>query len=201
MHSQILQDEFVHKLIGDSGFFVDIGAGWVEPQLNSNSLLLEEKGWSGICIDGDKQSAENRKNKAIRANVLNVMIPDTTIISILKDYNAPSIIDYVSIDIEPSSLTGLINFPLDEYEFKVLTFEHDSYRTGLNDKNTSHEILKSKGYICLCEDLCVPREFSLTGYFEDWWVNPKYFNPEYINVNTFHGVTGQFVVENIKSPI
>jgi hypothetical protein len=200
MYSQVQQDEFVYKLIGNNGYFLDLGAGWVN-SVNSNTLFLEEKGWNGICIDGDLASANKRKDKSVRSTVLNVLIPDTNLKDIFIANNSPKTLDYFSLDIEPSSLLGLYNFPFDEYDFKVLTFEHDSYRTGVEDKNKSHDILKNNGYFCLCEDICVPIEFSNTGFFEDWWVNPKYFSEEYINTNTFKQQTGDFVVANINSNI
>ena len=198
MYSQVSQDEFVKKIIGNTGFFLDIGAGWVEPQLNSNSLFLEEQGWDGICIDGDLTSANNRKNKAIRAKVLNVMVNENNLKSILDENNAPKTIDYVSLDIEPYSLIGLLSFPFSEYEFKVLTFEHDSYRTGENEKLKSHDILLNHGYYCLCEDIKVPSEFSNEGYFEDWWINKKYFSDSFIQKNTFKKCFGQHIIDNIS---
>jgi len=45
MYSQVYQDEVARKLIGDTGFYVDIGAGdgFNNPN-GGNSLLLEEIG-------------------------------------------------------------------------------------------------------------------------------------------------------------
>jgi len=200
MYSQVQQDEFVYKLIGDNGYFLDLGAGWVGG-LNSNTLFLEEMGWSGICIDGDLVSANNRKEKSTRSVVLNVMIPEISLKDIFIENKTPKTIDYFSLDIEPSSLLGLVNFPFNDYEFKVLTFEHDSYRAGVNDKNTSHEILKSNGYFCLCEDIRVPVEFSKEGFFEDWWINPKYFTENFIKNNTLKQLTGDFAVASINTNI
>lgn len=198
MYSQVQQDEFVYKIIGDSGYFLDIGAGWVG-NLNSNTLFLEEKGWNGICIDGDTTSIDNRKQKSIRAIMLNCFIPNTPLIEIFTTFKTPKIIDYFSLDIEPSSLIGLRNFPFKEYEFKILTFEHDSYRAGPSDKNESHKILKEHGYFCLCEDIQVPLEFSNFGFFEDWWINPKYFSNNFIANNTFKQKTGNYIVAELIS--
>ena len=48
--------EILEKLNITKGFFVDIGA-WDGIYL-SNTLLLMENGWSGICVEGDKQKSE-----------------------------------------------------------------------------------------------------------------------------------------------
>jgi FkbM family methyltransferase len=49
MYSQLGQDNFVLHRIGKTGFFVEVGAG--HPENFSNSLLLEQSGWTGICVD------------------------------------------------------------------------------------------------------------------------------------------------------
>ena len=202
-YSQVHQDQFVVKLIGNSGFFLDLGAGWDQSGVNSNSLLLEELGWSGICIDGNNASLTNRKNVSIRSHALNVMIPQTDLRDIFKQYNAPNTIDYVSLDIDPTSIIGLENFPFDEYDFKVMTFEHDFYAAGPTTKFKSYEILSNLGYVRLCNDVKAPNGslnlWNDTNYFEDWWINPKYFSLEFIKENIFDKQSGEFIVNNIKT--
>ena len=197
-YSQVHQDLFALTLIGRRGYFLDLGAGWDHSGINSNTLLLEENGWDGICIEGDNLSSIRRKTESKRAKVMNVYIPQTKIIDILRDNNAPKVIDYVSVDIDPMSMIALNNFPFDEYEFKVMTFEHDSYRNGPEQKNQSHSLLTEKGYICLCNDVQVPEGMGETNYFEDWWINPKYFSEEFISNNTFNQKSGKYIIENIK---
>lgn len=50
-YSQYGQDITVFELLGSpkNGFFLDIGAN--DGKTYSNSLLFEEKGWEGICIE------------------------------------------------------------------------------------------------------------------------------------------------------
>jgi hypothetical protein len=43
--------------------------------------------------------------------------------SILKKFNAPAMIDYLSLDVEGAELFIMKDFPFDEYKFKVLTIE------------------------------------------------------------------------------
>jgi hypothetical protein len=54
-----------------------------------------------------------------------VLRPARTIRSVLKDCNAPRVIDYWSLDTEGSELSILKSFPFDEYSFRVLTVEHN----------------------------------------------------------------------------
>jgi FkbM family methyltransferase len=51
-HSQIGQDKWVTETMFPdvtNGFFLDVGSG--DGTVNSNSKALEEKGWTGICVD------------------------------------------------------------------------------------------------------------------------------------------------------
>lgn len=198
-YSQVCQDRFVLNLIGKKGYFLDLGAGWDYSRVNSNTLLLEEWGWDGICVDANPQHAQLRMSVSIRSKMEIVYIPETSIKELLQKHNAPNTIDYLSIDIEPNSIIALENFPFNEYDFKVLTFEHDSYAAGNWQKDTAYEILKSNGYVRLCNNINIEDRESVGLYFEDWWVNPKYFSQEFITNNTFDGVFGSFVVDNLRN--
>lgn len=197
-YSQVNQDRFALKLIGKGGYFLDIGAGWDYSGVNSNTLLLEQNGWSGICVEGDHASAERRSSKkGPRCVVENVYIPQTTILELLQRNNAPKVIDYVNIDIEPSSLTGLENFPFDQYDAKVITFEHDLYRLGPEQKETAYNILTNHGYVRLCENINVPEAQGVGLYFEDWYINPKYFSNDFIQANQFKDCHGSHIIDNL----
>ena len=60
-YSQILQDKWVTETIFPgvtNGYFVDVGSGHgIE---DSNTKLLEEKGWRGVCIDPFPTNMETR---------------------------------------------------------------------------------------------------------------------------------------------
>jgi len=49
MPSQLGQDKFVLEKVGNEGFYVEVGASHAEHF--SNSFLLDEAGWQGICVD------------------------------------------------------------------------------------------------------------------------------------------------------
>lgn len=198
-YAQASQDLFVHSLLGDKGYFLDIGAGWDSYGLNSNSLYLEEQGWTGICIEGDLESANKRKSRSINCKVLNVFVPQKSLKDILTDENSPNIIDYVSIDIEPNSVVALKDFPFETFEFKILTFEHDFYRIGKEQKEEAHQILSSYGYTLLCNDVFGPVDICGENCpYEDWWINPKYFASDFIKNNSFDKQYGRYIVSKLK---
>lgn len=198
-YAQVCQDRFALELIGTEGFFLDLGAGWDGGVLNSNTVLLEELGWDGIGVEGNAEHAARRRARSIRSTVVCTYIPETTIKTILDSNNAPKVIDYVSVDIEPMSTLALNNFPFDEYEFKVMTFEHDLYAAGPRQKEEAYRLLTDKGYVRLCNNVNVPESMGIGLYFEDWWVNPKYFSKEFIENNTFEGQLGTYITSNIRN--
>jgi FkbM family methyltransferase len=70
-----------------------------------------------------------------------------TIRSVLQECNAPSVIDYWSLDTEGSELAILKSFPFDEYSFRVLTVEHN----WLPVREQIKAFLESKGYLRIRE--------------------------------------------------
>jgi FkbM family methyltransferase len=66
-----------------------------------------------------------------------------TIRSVLRECNAPSVIDYWSLDTEGSELAILKSFPFDEYSFRVLTVEHN----WLPVRKEIRQFLERKGYV------------------------------------------------------
>jgi len=208
MYSQECQDEFVYLLNNkQSGFYLDIGAGdgFMEPN-GGNTQYLEEMGWDGILVEGREDYYLAGKDKR-KGRFINAMIPNTTIYDLLKDNGSPKTIDYVSMDIDPLTIIALENFPFDEYEFKILTFEHDLYAdyvggihpnitqgSFIKQKIRSQEMLSHYGYRLLCEDVKAGFWYKP---FEDWWVNPKYFTEEFIQNNQFKGRLGGYIVEHL----
>ena len=194
MYSQAGQDEFVYLLTNKNpGFFLDIGAGDGFDRPNGgNSQFLEENGWNGILIECNEEFYSFGKERR-SSTFINARIPDVSILDILDNNNSPKTIDYVSMDIEPSNLIALKTFPFKEYEFKILTFEHDLYMLGPQQKIESQIILKDLGYICLCDNVKID---GLT--FEDWWINPKYFNSNFIQNNTFREKEYTDIINKLK---
>jgi FkbM family methyltransferase len=81
---------------------------------------------------------------------------------LLEEYNAPNIIDYLSIDIEGSEYNCLANFSFSRI-FKVITVEHN-YR---EDRQLIYDLLNRKGY---------ERVHSQISNVDDWYVHRDYYS-------------------------
>ncbi len=78
----------------------------------------------------------------------------------LDKYQAPSKIDYLSIDTEGSEYEILSNFNFDKYQIQVITCEHNF--TPAREQVLS--LLTSKGYV---------RKFDKVSQFDDWYVRTE----------------------------
>lgn len=171
-YSKEHQDLFAKKIIGNKGFFLDIGCR--TPVYENNTKILEESGWDGMMFDLDlkfiKECQEQRVAKSFCIDV-----SSKEFIEILNNNKCPQVIDYISMDVDDASFPCLKNILNSGFEFKCMTFEH-TWDLKDPEKQTcvreSRELLKSLGYICLFEDVCLDYGEHAGKPFEDWWVNP-----------------------------
>lgn len=70
----------------------------------------------------------------------------TTLSKILDDCNAPSVIDYLSLDVEGQEYNILKTFPFDKYKFRCITVEHNEPHVGPTQQMLIREILEKNGY-------------------------------------------------------
>ncbi|WP_332863676.1 FkbM family methyltransferase [Pannus brasiliensis] len=63
------------------------------------------------------------------------------LVDLLKQANAPRVIDYLSIDVEGAETRILGDFPFDEYQFTCMTVELPSPEL--------QEVLQTNGYLCV----------------------------------------------------
>jgi FkbM family methyltransferase len=90
-----------------------------------------------------------------KGNIYNIETISLT--DLLRQYDAPKVIDYLSIDTEGSELEILNSFAFDNYAIRVITVEHN-----YSDKRLRiHELLTSKGY---------KRVFDQFTMYDDWYV-------------------------------
>ena len=150
--SQIGQDRLVVKYLNHkkNGSFVDIGCGY--PKYINNTYVLEkELGWSGVSVDLHNFIEETgetwnqlRSTHQILQDALEINYKE-----LFRQLNLPKRIDYLSMDLEPPSLTleCLFKIPFDEYSFNIITFEVDKNREGDIERiEKSRELLSSNGY-------------------------------------------------------
>jgi hypothetical protein len=161
-YSQAGQDKFVHALIpGDVGTFLDIGCAGKE---GSNTLGLEELGWTGILMDS-RSDALNcpRKSLFICADATSF---NWSLLLIWRDW------DYLSLDIDDGTLDALKQLLLLPSRFRVITIEHDAYRLGDKLRVPERELLTKAGYVLVRPDVCAIG-YDPTAPFEDWWTCPE----------------------------
>jgi len=77
---------------------------------------------------------------------------------LLKKYNAPKNIDYISVDVEGSELEILRTFSFDKYEVKIWTIEHNFEEPR---RSEIFELMSRNGYI---------RKFVNISHQDDWYV-------------------------------
>jgi FkbM family methyltransferase len=80
-----------------------------------------------------------------------------SLLDLLEKYDAPTTIDYLSVDTEGSEFEILKNFDFGKYSFRVITAEHNFTQ----NRDKLHELLLAKGY---------RRVFTELSGFDDWYV-------------------------------
>lgn len=170
-YSQLHQDMFILAALNGkkNGTYLEIGAH--EPIFISNTYLLESLfDWRGISIELNRDMVT--RHKAMRSN--RCLLGDATTADyseILEQAAMPSVIDYLSIDIDPpkNSLIALNKIPHDRYQFRVITFEHDYSAGGHLERSESRVLLQSLGYRLIVCDVSWGNRI-----IEDWWIHPDH---------------------------
>lgn len=165
------QEEFVVNVLKEKkeGFFVEVGSH--HPKIQNNTFNLEKiYGWKGLALEIQREYVDlynkERNSLCLKENALTFDYRNFFI-----QNNFPKQIDYLQIDVDDTpkyaNLKALINIPLSEYRFSVITLEHDVVRDFTLEKMREAQrlILNSFEY-----DLVVQ------GRSEDWWVDKKFIN-------------------------
>jgi FkbM family methyltransferase len=116
---------------------------FTEPEAAELSTI---RGYAGL----DEHAAARFFGKIYDVNTISLL-------DLLKKYNAPKEIDYLSIDTEGSEFDILSAFDFDAYQFRVITCEHNY--TPMREK--IYALLTSKGYT---------RKFPNLSRFDDWYI-------------------------------
>lgn len=100
--------------------------------------------------DTDTHSISRQHGRKYEVNTISLE-------DLLIKYNAPSTIDYLSIDTEGSEFEILNNFNFNKYDIKIITCEHNY--TPMREK--IYDLLTGIGYQRKCEDV---------SQWDDWYV-------------------------------
>lgn len=176
-YSQCGQDLFVFNILKkEKGTFLDLGCNL--PKKINNTYLLELNEWYGTSLDITDYSEnwKERNTKFINVDCFNVDYK-----TFLPNHYKDKVIDYLSLDMEKvgERYKLLAKLLETDYTFKVITIEHDSHLGNdyiVNERTPQRELLTEKGYILLCSNVSQKQHPNL--FYEDWWVNPNFFNEE-----------------------
>jgi len=199
-YSQYGQDTFVLKRLKNkkNGYFVEIGStDGVE--INNTLLLEKEYNWDGICIEpNNAYYADLIKNRSCIC--LNTVVDSvegtvlfnnhqswssitdtptdsteykqaTTINKILEDTNAPTNIDYLSIDCEGNELKILQTLDFKKYNISVITVEHNAKFYGPDYKNQIKAFLEEQDFVYVKTNKSNPVNVNWVDNVEDFYVN------------------------------
>lgn len=198
-YSQCGQDLFVFTISkGIPGKFLDLGC-YLPIKIN-NTYLLEQNGWDGLSFDIQdlSQKWSIRKSKFVQADCLSQDYQ-----KVLTENYEGNVIDYLTLDMEKCGdrfklLEKVMNT---NFEFKIITIEHDAYlgkEFEEKEKVPQRNLLSSKGYKLICSDISHSQSPNL--YFEDWWINPKYFDESEIEKWNSEKISCDKIFEKLNIP-
>ena len=180
--SDAKQDQFAANILEfkQNGYYVDIGS--CNSMISNNTFFFQNLNWKGMCVEIESSYNESYLNRT-DCIYINGDATKLDYREVFLGNNFPKMIDYLSLDIDTLSLTVLRNLPFDEFNYRVITIEHDAYLYGDKYQKEQREILTNKGYELICSNVFVQQPgFDRTECpFEDWWVYPSEFSIELLN--------------------
>ena len=141
----------------NDGYFVDIGCN--DGVKINNTLVFEQLGWNGFCVDADQRAYEkavasrvcpvefgavwsesnqpllfNQHEESLLSQVSNVgtEVTSVSLNDLLAKYNAPKEIDYISLDVEGVECDILSGFDDREYKISCWTIEHNGHNEAIS---------------------------------------------------------------------
>ncbi len=109
-----------------------------------------------LFVDADRHSQNRKGRKTYEVETISLN-------DLLKKYNAPAVIDYLSIDTEGSEFDILNSFNFSGYKINIITVEHNA----TEKREMIFDLLTSKGY---------KRVFQEITRYDDWYLEESLFN-------------------------
>lgn len=145
-----------HKqLFGERSARIETDCVWRESGARLEFIEADEAELSTLAshAGGDEHARSREKGRRYRVDTI-------TLNDLLKRHQAPSEIDYLSIDTEGSEFEILNALDFDRYRFSTITCEHNF----TPNRKKIHALLSAHGYI---------RKFESISRFDDWYVRAK----------------------------
>ena len=113
----------------------------------SHYFISDEDGKEiDFAVCGATSGATNTAGAFTRCKDV-IKIKTKTLETVLKMYNAPKIIDYLSLDVEGHEYEVLKNFPFNEYIFNCITVDHNEPREGPGLRKKIRALLEANSYV------------------------------------------------------
>lgn len=114
--------------------------------------IVEVGEFSTLSAFSDKDLHSSLRQRAEKDQVKTISLLD-----LLEKYDAPSEIDYLSVDTEGSEYPILAAFDFDRYRFNFISVEHNY----TEQRRLIHDLLSAKGYRRILENCSA---------FDDWYI-------------------------------
>jgi FkbM family methyltransferase len=140
------------NLLNNRNCFIDFQCIWKESNKSITLFESTDPGLSSLYSDANNLNLQN-----LRTNKSHYSVNTITLKDILLKYNAPKIIDFLSIDTEGSEYEILENFDFQMYKFRIICIEHNYS----DSRNAIYKLLTKHGYI---------RKYPFISRFDDWYI-------------------------------
>jgi hypothetical protein len=115
---------------------------------------LQAENFSGL-LEHIREDFKTLPNKIIDVETISLN-------DLLKQYNAPNKIDYISIDTEGSEFKIISNFDFNKYDVEIFTIEHNHS----NFRKDVIKLLNAKGYFRMPNDT----QGGFVPGYDDWFI-------------------------------
>jgi FkbM family methyltransferase len=141
-------------LVKNRACHIDFDCVWTE---SNKELLFNETTEASIEFSTIDLFSSTDQYALRRIDGTRYPVNTISLADLLKKYNAPAHIDYLSIDTEGSEFEILNSFDFDQYQINVITCEHN-YSPN---RELIYNLLTSKGY---------KRIFNILSQWDDWYI-------------------------------
>jgi FkbM family methyltransferase len=160
----------LEKHFGWSGILCEPSTGWHKALKQNRSCVIDTR--CVYSVSGDTISfsenylgelsaitayAEPNANGVLKRTTSSYEVKTISLLDLLKTHNAPSFIEFLSIDTEGSEFEILKSFDFQSYQFGAICVEHNFAET----REKINNLLLANGYIQVHQDL---------SDFDDWYV-------------------------------
>ncbi|MBI3479391.1 MAG: FkbM family methyltransferase [Nitrosomonadales bacterium] len=162
----------LEKTFGWTGILAEPARCWQQNLKNNRNSLIESRcvwnktgdvltfkevvGAAELSTIGHYTESDGHSSARIETGV-DYQVETISLNDLLKQHNAPTTIDYLSIDTEGSEFEILQAFDFDAYDIRIITVEHNH----TPNREKIYSLLISKGYV---------RKLEALSLFDDWYV-------------------------------